>query len=305
MIKKTILAASFLAFGLSFAQKIKEDRIKDIITTLASDEMKGRKFGTEENVNAAKYIAEQFKKNKLEYCVGDSYLVPFTYKDGNTYYNVCGIKKGKTDNLIAYGAHFDHIGMAKEGEDKIFNGADDDASGVSLVVSLSDYYKDKKTNDGMVFMAFNGEEIGLVGSSYLAKDEAFQGTIKNIKALFNFEMLGTVSAFGPNKVYMTGHDQSNLQQIINDNAPKDFKVEGDPYLSQRLFFRSDNVNFFKKGIVAHSFSTVDMDNQKHYHRVNDDINVINVKNLTDIANSFAATIDNIMKKDFNPEYVKK
>ncbi|KAF5305967.1 hypothetical protein FQR65_LT18641 [Abscondita terminalis] len=115
--------------GLYFSQEIKEARIKEIVSTLASDEMKGRKFGTEENLKAAQYIAEQFKQNKLDYCYGDSYLVPFTYKDGKTYYNVCGVKKGTEDSYIAFGAHFDHIGEAKEGEDKIFNGADDDASG--------------------------------------------------------------------------------------------------------------------------------------------------------------------------------
>ncbi|MDR2228958.1 MAG: M28 family peptidase [Flavobacteriaceae bacterium] len=302
--KNIAILAFGLASGLYFSQEIKEARIKEIVSTLASDDMKGRKFGTEENMKAAQYIAEQFKQNKLDYCYGDSYLVPFTYKDGKTYYNVCGVKKGTEDSYIAFGAHFDHIGEAKEGEDKIFNGADDDASGVSTVIGLSDYYKGKKTKEGLIFMAFNGEEIGLVGSKYLANDEKFQTYIPKIKALFNFEMLGTPSAFGLNKVYMTGHDQSDLDEIINANAPKGFEVAPDPYLSEKLFFRSDNVNFVKKGIVAHSFSTVDMEHQNHYHQVNDDINVINTQNLTQIVNSFAKTIDQLMKKDFKPKYVK-
>ena len=58
-------------------------------------------------------------------------------------------KKGTEDSYIAFGAHFDHIGEAKEGEDKIFNGADDDASGVSTVIGLSDYYKGKKPRKGL------------------------------------------------------------------------------------------------------------------------------------------------------------
>ena len=56
-------------------------------------------------------------------------------------------KKGTEDSYIAFRAHFDHIGEAKEGEDKIFNGADDDASGVSTVIGLSDYYKKKTRKD--------------------------------------------------------------------------------------------------------------------------------------------------------------
>lgn len=91
--KNIAILAFALASGLYFSQEIKEARIKEIVSTLASDEMKGRKFGTEENMKAAQYIAEQFKQNKLDYCYGDSYLVPFTYKDGKTYYNVCGVKK--------------------------------------------------------------------------------------------------------------------------------------------------------------------------------------------------------------------
>jgi len=302
--KNLILSISLICGGFTFAQKIEVQRVKDIVSTLASDEMKGRKMGTEENLNAAKYIAQQFENNHLDFCIGDSYLVPFQYKD-NTYYNVCGIKKGTEDSFLAFGAHLDHIGEAKSGEDKIFNGADDDASGVSAVIALSDYYKDKNPKESMIFMAFNGEELGLIGSGFLAQNPDFQEYVSKIKALFNFEMLGTVSAFGENKVYITGNNLSDLQEILNQNAPDGFHVENDPYSSQQLFFRSDNVSFFKKGIVAHSFSTVDMENQTHYHRVNDDVNIINFQNLTQIINSFAETLDQIMQKDFQPKYVEE
>ena len=92
-ISTLILACST---SLIFAQTISETRIKDIVTTLAADNMKGRKVGTPENEKAAEFIAEQFKKNKLDYCYGKSYLVPFHHND-EMYYNVCAIKKGKQD----------------------------------------------------------------------------------------------------------------------------------------------------------------------------------------------------------------
>lgn len=295
----TILLIS--AFGLSFSQEIKEDRIKDIITTLASDAMKGRKIGTEENMKAAEYIAQQFKKNKLDYCYGSSYLVPFHYKD-EMYFNVCAIKKGTGKDVIAFGAHFDHIGTKETGEDKIYNGADDNASGTSAVIALSDYYKDRKDNYSYMFIGFNAEEIGLVGSKNLAESGEFQKYIPNIKALFNFEMIGTQSEFGANKLFMTGDNLSDLDELVNANAVNGFKIVPDPYLSQQLFYRSDNANFFKKGIIAHSLSTVDMNTQNHYHQDNDDISVIDVKNLTNIVNSFAKTLDKTLKKDFNPKY---
>lgn len=142
--KNIAILAFALTSGLYFSQEIKEARIKEIVSTLASDEMKGRKFGTEENMKAAQYIAEQFKQNKLDYCYGDSYLVPFTYKDGKTYYNVCGVKKEPRIAISLSELTLIALEKQKEGEDKIFNGADDDASGVSTVIGLSDYYKGKR-----------------------------------------------------------------------------------------------------------------------------------------------------------------
>lgn len=295
----TLLLLSSASFV--FSQTISENRIKDIVTTLASDEMKGRKVGTPENEKAAEFIAEQFKKNKLEYCYGNSYLVPFHHKD-EMLFNVCAIKKGKTDKIIAFGAHFDHIGEAENGDDKIFNGADDNASGTSAIIALSDYYKDRKDNYSYMFIGFNAEEIGLVGSNNIANNPEFKKYLPNIKALFNFEMIGTVSEFGPNKVFITGDNVSDLDELINTNAVGNFKIVPDPYLNQGLFYRSDNASFIKKNVVAHSFSTVDMNNQNHYHKVNDDINVIDIKNLTNIVNSFAKTLDATLQKDFNPKY---
>ncbi|WP_312322102.1 M28 family peptidase [Soonwooa sp.] len=300
-ISTLILACST---SLVFAQTISESRIKDIVTTLAADNMKGRKVGTPENEKAAEYIAEQFKKNKLDYCYGKSYLVPFHYND-EMYFNVCAIKKGKTDKIIAFGAHFDHIGERTTGEDKIYNGADDNASGTSAVIALSDYYKDRKDDYSYMFLGFNAEEIGLVGSDNLSNNAEFKKYLPNIKALFNFEMIGTKSEFGANKMFMTGDNVSDLKDILNQNAVGDFKIVGDPYLDQGLFYRSDNVGFVKKDVIAHSFSTVDMNHQNHYHKVNDDISVIDFKNLTDLVNSFAKTLDKTLQKDFNPKYNEK
>lgn len=303
--KKLFTSLAIMAISTAFGQEIKTERLHEIVSTLASDEMKGRKVGTEENLKAAQYISNWFKANNLEYCAGNSYLVPFTLKD-MTVYNVCGIKKGESGKYIGIGAHFDHVGEKKtKTEDSIFNGADDNASGVSVVVGLADYFKTKKVKDGLVFMAFNAEEIGLVGSRELANDAHFDPIVKNMKVLFNFEMLGTESAFGPNAVYMTGDDFSNLDEELNKFAANNLKIAADPYKEHQLFYRSDNANFAKKGVVAHSFSTVNMEKQKHYHQVNDEISIINFSNLTTLANSFAKTIEKFLQANPKIEYNKK
>ena len=302
--KKLAYLTLSLFSSLVLAQEISRERVKEVIGNLASDEMKGRLIGTPENESAANYISKLFKDNKLEYCVGNSYLVPFQYK-GETVYNVCGIKKGKSEKMIGFSGHFDHIGTNNEKGDNIYNGADDDASGIATLVGISDYFKNKKPEFSMVFMAFNGEEAGLLGSKALAEDKGMEKVVKNMVALFNFEMLATESEFGRDATFMTGDDFSNLDDLVNENSSGSIKVYADPYAKQQLFYRSDNVSFAKKNVVAHSFSTADMSKIKHYHQVNDDISIIDVENLTNIVNGFAKTVESFNLKNFNPKYNDK
>jgi hypothetical protein len=71
----------FITFSIfTFAQEVSKERVKTVISTLASDEMKGREIWTPENENAANYIASLFKENKLEYCTGNSYLILLNIK---------------------------------------------------------------------------------------------------------------------------------------------------------------------------------------------------------------------------------
>lgn len=304
MKKLTYLVLSLFS-ATAFAQEVSTERIKTVISTLASDEMKGREIGTPENDNAANYIATLFKENNLEYCTGNSYLVPFDYK-GKTAYNVCGIKKGKSEKTLGFSGHFDHIGVSKKGgEDIIYNGADDDASGITTLVGIADYFKDKKPEFSMVFMAFNGEEKGMLGSTAIAEDKGLDKIYKNLAALFNFEMVATESEFGKNAVFITGDEFSDLDELFNQNAVSGLKIHPDPYASEQLFYRSDNVSFVKKKIIAHSISTADMSKIKHYHQLNDDINVVDFDNLTQLINNFGKTLEKLNTKNFNPKYNDK
>lgn len=302
MRKYTLLAIGLFTFNQINAQYSKENQ-KKYVEELASDEMKGRKFGTPENRLAAEFIAEKFKQNHLKPCVGNSYLIEFEYK-GKTGQNVCGIKEGKSTDIYAVGAHFDHVGTDEKGEDKIYNGADDNASGTSAVMALSDYFKDKKVDKTMMFMAFDAEEIGLIGSKMLVENTNFQTYLPNMKVMLNLEMIGTVSAFGEGKVYMTGSDRSDLMDLMNKNSSKTFKVENDPYLQQQLFFRSDNVNFVNHKVVSHALSSVNMENQKHYHQKNDEVSVINFENLSEITQGIGHVLNQMMMKNEAPKYLK-
>ncbi|ROI02246.1 M28 family peptidase [Chryseobacterium sp. G0240] len=289
---------------VTFAQEVSKDRVKDVLSTLASDEMKGRQIWTPENENAANYIAKLFKENNLEYCTGNSYLIPFEY-EGKKAYNVCGIRKGKSEKHLGFSGHFDHIGMSNKSGDNINNGADDDASGITTLVGIADYFKNKKPEFSMVFMAFNGEEEGLLGSQAISEDKNLDKIYNNLTALFNFEMVATVSQWGPNNLYMTGDGFSDLDELINKNAVNGLKINSDPYAKQQLFYRSDNVSFVKKKIIAHSFSTVDMTKATHYHHENDDINIVDFDNMTQIINNFSKTIEKLNPQNFSPKYTDK
>lgn len=291
----------FFISSLLFSQEISKETVTEVLSTLASDGMKGREIGTPENDTAAQYIAKKFDDNNLDYCVGDSYLVPFEYK-GKVVYNVCGIKKGNTEKTLAFSAHFDHIGTTDKPGDHVYNGADDNASGVTAIIGLADYFKEKESGFSMIFMAFNGEEKGMKGSKAIAEIPQLQNYYKNISALFNFEMVATVSQFGPNAMYMTGDEFSDLDELINQNAANNLKINEDPYKRQKLFYRSDNVVFVKKKIIAHSFSTVDMTKAKHYHQLNDDLSVVDFDNLTQIINNFGKTVERLNPKTFAPIY---
>ena len=286
------------------AQQVSKERVTKVVSVLASDAMRGRVIGTPENDSAAVYIAQRFKENNLSYCTGDSYLVPFEY-NGKVVYNVCGVQKGKSDQLLAYSAHFDHIGTNNNPNDNIYNGADDNASGVTAVIGLSDYFKNTTPEFSMVYMAFNGEEKGLKGSKAMVQNTQLQPLLSKITALFNFEMIATVSQFGSNAMFMTGDDLSDFDELINAAAENKLKIYPDPYVGENLFYRSDNVSFIKNKTIAHSFSTVDMNTAKHYHQVNDDLSVVDFDNLTQIINNVGKTIQKFKPSNFAPKYNDK
>ena len=290
--------------SLLFSQEVSKNRVVEVLSHLASDEMKGREIGTPENETAALYIAQKFTENKLDYCVGNSYLVPFNYR-GKIVYNVCAIKKGKSEKTLAFSAHFDHIGTSDNPGDQVFNGADDNASGVTAVIGLADYFKTKEPDFSLMFIAFNGEEKGMKGSKAIVEIPDLQTQHQNIRALFNFEMVATVSQFGPNALYMTGDEFSDVDELFNAQAINNLKIQPDPHIGQQLFYRSDNVSFVKKKIIAHSLSTVDMTKATHYHQLNDDLEIVDFDNLTEIINNFGKTIEKLNPQNFAPKYTDK
>lgn len=276
---------------------------------LTSDSLKGRGNYTPELQQAAYYIAAEFKKAGLRTLPGmEGYFHPFTNKNlepaqlvpdsGDRYnpqqvlLNVIGVLPGKTKpaEVVIFSAHYDHITPADFGADRINNGANDNASGTAAVLALAQYYAAKNNNERtLIFCAFAGEEIGLVGSQVFST--RLQATA--IKAMINIEMIGRHDFSGRRAFFLTGAGNSSLERIFRKNLKgKNVRLRPEPDLQKNLFQRSDNYPFAREAVVAHTVMASD-DEDACYHRPCDELHRIDVPNMVHIIQAIvtgAATI---------------
>ncbi|MEQ6124560.1 M20/M25/M40 family metallo-hydrolase [Pseudotenacibaculum sp. MALMAid0570] len=295
-----------LVFPSVEAQKIKKKTVKKHLYTLASDEMQGRRTGTEGIEKAAKYIEGEFKKIGLKtYENLTSYRQTFTFKNRRTNEditasNIIGVLEGKSkkDEYVIISAHYDHLGMKKEGEgDLIFNGANDDASGVTGVLALAEYYAKRGDNERtIVFIAFTAEEMGLVGSRHFGKGIDASKFVAGI----NLEMMGKEPNTGPKTAWLTGFERSDFGKIVQKNLEgTGYKLFPDPYPQFGLFFRSDNASLARLGVPSHTFSTTPLDKDgEYYHQVTDEAETLDMNVLTETIRAVAKGTESIiMGKD--------
>jgi hypothetical protein len=222
--------------------------------------------------------------------------------------NVVGILPGKSkkDEYVIFSGHYDHLGIGKANneQDSIFNGANDDAAGTTAMIVLSKYFSHLKGKNErtIIFVAFTAEEVGGFGSSYFSK----QLNADKIVAMFNIEMIGTESKWGSSSAYITGFEKSNMGKILQDNlADSKFKFEPDPYPQQNLFYRSDNATLAALGVPAHTISTSKMDSEKFYHTLNDEIETLDMINMTEIIKAIALSSKSIVSGKDTPSRVEK
>lgn len=263
---------------------------------LASDEMQGRNTGSEQIAKAADYIADQFKS------VG---IKPYfeTYRDdfdakGTPAFNVVGVLPGNDpelkDEYVIIGAHYDHIGTAKEVDgDTIANGANDNASGTTTVIELAKHFAAAKTNKrSIIFALFSAEEKGLLGSEHLA--EKLKAENLDLYVMFNIEMVGVPMLDKEYLMYITGYEMSNLADVFNGYCGKD--VIG--FLPQakefNLFNRSDNAPFYAQfDVAAQTVSTFDFTNFDHYHGADDEADKMDPVHMANVANSLIPGLDGL------------
>jgi len=260
---------------------IKVEETRDILFTIASDEMKGRESSNGGYQMAADFVTNFFEENGIE---------PFypAYKDSLQTkevwsYNLVG-RVGSFDNekpTILIGAHLDHIGVNEENhEDPIFNGANDNASGSTAVLQIAEFLATKEWNQNIIVALFADEEKGLRGAAHLAERLKQEGVL--LAYMVNFEMLGATLTTGENQVYMTGYNLSDMPEKMNTYAPEfvQFLPEAKQY---NLFRRSDNYSFYKiHNIPAQTLSTFDFKNYDYYHMAGDEAERLEVTNMNQV-----------------------
>lgn len=214
--------------------------------------------------------------------------------------NIVGVLKGhdKNNENVLFSAHYDHLG-SKDGEgDTIYNGADDDASGTTAVINLAQHYAQKgKNSRSLIFAAFTAEEIGGFGSRYFSEHIEPDA----ITAMINIEMIGKPSKFGPGQVWMTGMERSSLGEILNTYLKdKQGEIFKDPYPEQKLFYRSDNATLARLGVPAHSFSSTQLDKDKFYHQVTDDLSSLDLNSMHQVIENLAIATQGLVDGSITP-----
>jgi len=221
--------------------------------------------------------------------------------------NVVGILPGKKkkDEIVIFSGHYDHLGVTKQPKqgDSIYNGANDDASGTTAVIELADYFaKEKKNGRTLVFAAFTAEEVGEFGSQYFSS----QFDPEQVKAMFNIEMIGSESKWGGNSAFITGYERSDMGKILQRNlADTKFTFYPDPYPEQQLFYRSDNASLARQGVPAHTISTTQIDKDKYYHQLTDEMSTIDVPNMVRIIKAIALSSTTIVDGTDTPSRVDR
>ena len=306
MKKGSVLLFLFLVLLVQAQYKpmIEQQDVVRIETELASDKMEGRAIFTPGIDSASVFIENEFKKIDLTFFKDlKNYRQRFLVK-GKAANNVIGtlIGKSKPEEFVIFSAHYDHLGIVEKGQDKVYNGANDDASGVTAVIALAKYFKEFKQNERtIIFVAFTGEEIGGFGSKFFSENI----DSNKVVAMFNIEMIGTESKWGKNSAYITGFEKSNFGIILQKNLQgSNFNFNPDPYPQEQLFYRSDNARLAAMGVPAHTISTSKMDIEPNYHKLSDEVSTLDLDNMTEIIKSIAISSESIINGEDTPTRVK-
>jgi Peptidase family M28 len=267
----------------------------EILAYLSSDSCAGRNpgsLGFERAVDYVEDFLDEHNFNPYYATYRDSFLVNST----PTFNLIATLNRNKkSDKYIILSAHLDHLKQSKYlKSDPIFNGANDNASGVTAVLQIAKFLNKFKFKDNVMLILFSAEEEGLIGSKHLSK--RFQKEDVSIKYLLNFEMIGKTLSNSPKQIYLSGYDKSNLANQMNKFGDSLLAVKLQEAANIGIFYMSDNYPFFKNlGIPSHTLSSFDFKNDDCYHKTCDEFEEIELVNMHSIINRCTLAIYSMLK----------
>lgn len=274
------------------------------VKTLSSDAYQGRKTGTDGAALARTYLKKRLSELGLSNYGGlQHFEQPFKAKDRTGKMvdakNLIAYIPGKSPEIIVISGHYDHLGVINE---EIYNGADDNASGVAAMLNIAAHYKKSKPDHTLVFAFFDAGELDWQGSGYFVDHAPFD--LKKVLLNVNLDM---ISHNEKNELYAAGtftnpqlkkyltHTQPNVKIMLGHDNPE-FNV--DDWTNQ-----SDQGAFHAKGIPFLYFGVED---HKDYHKASDKFENIQPAFFIDAAEAILEIVDNVDKdRDIQSMYKQK
>lgn len=302
----SIVSAIVLFAGCEIQERQTESKgtIQDHVLWLAADDRGGRLAGTIQESESANYIADYFAQYGL-IPAGDegTFLQQFILEgpmpqmlemENHISRNVVGLIEGSEnpDQYIIVGAHYDSqgmggaISMGSSNHDSIHNGADDNASGTAGLIHLADHFSSNTPAKSMIFVAFSGEEMGLLGSRFFVEQMIVD--TENILAMINLDMIGRLS---DEELTIFGTGTSDAwDQMISSIEMDSLKISTTPSGSGA----SDHRSFYELGIpVLHYFTGTHED----YHRASDTADKVNYSGLEKVLDHVRHLLENLAQRD--------
>ena len=279
------------------------EQLKSDVSYLAADAMQGRETGTQGERLAADYLAERFQELGLTPKGSVDYFQTFSFQPSNNPHeqtqlgtsedstatkgtNVIGYLDQGGEKTVVIGAHFDHLGFGGEGSlyrdsiPAIHNGADDNASGVALLLYLAERLKTESAQTNYLFIGFSGEEKGLLGSNYFVKNPTID--LSSVNLMVNMDMVGRLNEENTLAVHGVG-TSPKFKQLLFANNNFDLTIAE----HESGVGPSDHTSFYLMDLpVLHFFTGQHED----YHKPSDDADKINYPGLERIGQYILALL---------------
>lgn len=225
---------------------------------------------------------------------------PVRFKTWNALGELPGADPKTAAEALLLSAHLDHLGANDDGNadaktDRIFNGADDDASGTTAVLALAEALAHgAPLRRSVVFALFGSEESGGFGAQWVVARPPVP--LERIVANLEFEMIGRPDDKVPAKtLWVTGWERSDLGPEL---AKHGARLVADPHPQENFFMRSDNITLARRGVVAQTISSFGLHGE--YHQPDDDIAHIDFGHMTEAIQSMVGSIRWLANSDFRP-----